>query len=86
VDLLTGIITVRLAKNGGTRRVPLNSAARSALVDLAARRTRPADPEELVSHAAYRTVSREFVRAVVAAQATLRAAGRGRTRQPASTG
>src|SRR5215468_6111854 len=34
------------------------------------------DPEELVSKAAYRTVSREFVRAVAAAQVTLRAAGR----------
>src|SRR5215468_6164816 len=34
------------------------------------------DPEELVSKAAYRTLSREFVRAVAAAQATLRAAGR----------
>ena len=32
--------------------------------------------EELVSRAAYRTVSREFVRAVAAAQVTLRAAGR----------
>src|SRR5215470_3307639 len=34
------------------------------------------DLEELVSKAAYRTLSREFVRAVAAAQATLRAAGR----------
>jgi len=34
------------------------------------------DPEELVSKAAYRTLPREFVRAVAAAQATLREAGR----------
>jgi integrase len=74
VDLLTGFLTVRLGKNGQARRVPLNSAARSALIDLAAQRRRPADPDEPVSRAAYRTVSREFVRAVAAAQATLRAA------------
>jgi len=76
VDPLTGFLTVRLGKNGQIRRVPLNSAARNALLDLAAKRTRPADPEEPVSRAAYRTVSREFVRTVAAAQATLRAAGR----------
>ena len=76
VDPLTGFLTVRLGKNGQVRRVPLNSAARCALVDLAGQRTRPTDPEELVSKAAYRTLSREFVRAVAAAQATLRAAGR----------
>jgi len=76
VDLLTGFLTVRLGKNGQARRVPLNSAARGALVNLAGQRTRPTDPEELVSKAAYRTVSREFVRAVAAAQATLRSAGR----------
>ena len=56
--------------------MPLNSAALSALLDLAAQRTHPADPEELVSRGAYRPVSRDFVRAVAAAQVTLRAAGR----------
>jgi len=56
--------------------VPLNSAARSALRDLVAKRARPGEPGEPVSHAAYRTISREFMRAVAAAQATLRAAGR----------
>ena len=55
--------------------MPLNSAALSALLDLAAQRTHPADPEELVSRGAYRPVSRDFVRAVAAAQVTLRAAG-----------
>jgi site-specific recombinase XerC len=45
-------------------------------LDLAAQRRHPADPDELVCRGAYRTVSREFVRAVQAAQATLRAAGR----------
>ena len=67
---------MRLAKNGQARSVPLNSAARSALLDLVAKRARPGEPGELVSHAAYRTISREFMRAVAAAQATLRAAGR----------
>jgi site-specific recombinase XerD len=75
VDLLTGVLTVRLAKNGHVRRVPINSAARSALLDLAAQRVRPADPEEIVSRGAYRPVSRDFIRAVAAAQVTLRAAG-----------
>ena len=74
VDVLTGFVTVRLGKNGQVRRVPLNSAARAALVDLAAQRRRPSDSGELVCPAAYRTVSREFVRAVPAAQVTLRAA------------
>ena len=76
VDLLTGVLTVRLAKNGQAPRVPLYSAARSALLDLAAKRARPGEPGELVSHVAHRTVSREFVRAVAAAQGTLRAEGR----------
>ena len=61
VDVLTGFLTVRLGKNGQARRVPLNSAARGALLDLAGQRRRPADPDELVSRGAYRTVSREFV-------------------------
>jgi integrase len=45
-------------------------------MDLAAQRRRPGDPHESVCRGAYRTVSREFVQAVQAAQATLRAAGR----------
>jgi site-specific recombinase XerD len=76
VDLLTGFLTVRLGKNGQARRVPINSAARGALLDLASRRRRPADPHEMVCRGAHRTVSREFVRAVQAGQATLRSAGR----------
>jgi site-specific recombinase XerD len=76
VDVLSGFLTVRLAKNGQARRVPLNRAARAALVDQDARRQRTNDPEALVFRVAYRTVSREFVRAVGAAQTSLRAAGR----------
>ncbi|PYN86311.1 MAG: hypothetical protein DMD87_17850 [Candidatus Rokuibacteriota bacterium] len=69
-------LTVRLGKNGQARRVPLNSSARGALMDLAAERRRPNEPHEPVTREAYRTVSREFVRAVGAAQMTLRASGR----------
>jgi hypothetical protein len=50
--------------------VPLNTTARAALTDLGTRRLHPTEPDELVSRGAYRTVSREFVRAVQAAQAT----------------
>ena len=75
VDMLTGFLTVRLGKNGHAHRVPLNSSSRAALMDLATMRHRPDDPNEPIFQAAYRTVSREFVRAVRAAQGTLRAAG-----------
>jgi site-specific recombinase XerD len=75
VDLLMGFLTVCLGKNGQARRVPLNSAARGGLMDLAAQRRRTGDRHEPVCRAAYRTVSREFLRAVQAAQGTLRAAG-----------
>lgn len=74
MDLLGGFLVVRLGKNGHARRVPLNSAARGALMDLATMRHRPDDPDEPIFRSAYRTVSREFVRAVRAAQTTLRAA------------
>jgi integrase len=63
IDVLSDFLTVRLGKNGQARRVPLNRAARAALVDQGARRQRTDDPEALVFRA-YRTVSREFVRAV----------------------
>jgi site-specific recombinase XerD len=56
--------------------VPLNTTARAALTDLGTRRLHPTDQDELVSRGAYCTVSREFVRAVQAAQATLRSANR----------
>jgi len=44
-------------------------------MDLSGLRRRTDDPEEPLFSAAYRTVSREFVRAVQAPQGTLRAAG-----------
>jgi site-specific recombinase XerD len=76
VDMLTGILTVRLSKNGATRRVPMNSVARTALVDVAARRKRTDDPGEAVFTVAYRTTARALERAVGAAQASLAAAGK----------
>jgi integrase len=48
VDFLTGFLTIPRSKHGGTRRVPMNTVVRSALVDLATRRIRPDDPEEPV--------------------------------------
>jgi integrase len=83
VDVLTGFLTVRLGKNGQARRLPMNSSARAALMDVATTRQRPNDPEEPIFRAAYRTVSREFVRAVRAAQARFALPARGR-RHPAS--
>ncbi len=75
MDALTGFITVRLGKNGQAQRVPVNSTAQAALTDLATLRSCPNEPDEPLFRAAYRSVSREFVRAVRTAQATLRAAG-----------
>ena len=48
VDLLTAFITVRQSKHGDSRRVPINSDARSALMDVATNRQRPNDGEEAV--------------------------------------
>jgi integrase len=80
VDLLSGFLTVRLSKNGSTRRVALNSVARAALVDAASRRKRPSDPEEPVFTAAYRTTARALENAVEAAMATLTASARDTSR------
>jgi site-specific recombinase XerD len=80
VDVLTGIITVRLSKNGTTRRVPMNSVTRATLYDLAAARVRPTDPSEPVFTAAYRTTARALEIAVEAAQATLAGAGKDTSR------
>ena len=54
---------------------PIFAIQQEHILDLATKRHRPDDPYEPIFRAAYRTVSREFVRAVRAAQGTLRAAG-----------
>jgi integrase len=76
VDVLTGTITIALSKNGTTRRVPMNSAVRSALLDLSGSRQRPDDPGERLFVDSYRQTARLFGRAVERAQASLRDAGR----------
>jgi integrase len=48
VDVLTGFLTVPRSKHGQARRVPMNSAVRGVLMDLAAQRTTPDGPEEPV--------------------------------------
>jgi integrase len=80
VDVLTGIITVRLTKNGSTRRVPMNSSVRSTVVDLAACRRRTDDPDELLFPDSYRQTVRLFGRAIERAQAVLREAGKDTSR------
>jgi integrase len=81
VDMLAGIVTVGRAKNGHTRRVPLDAVAARILVDLGAARTPYSDPQEAVFRgAAYRTVSRAFLAAVAHAQSALREAGQDASR------
>ena len=48
VDLLSGFITVPRSKHGRSRRVPINSTARSVLLDLGSARRRPDEPTEPV--------------------------------------
>lgn len=80
VDVLTGVLTVPLSKNGTTHRVPINSAVRSVLVDLAARRQRMDDPGEMLFRDSYRQTARLFERAIERAQAALRDAGKDASR------
>jgi integrase len=80
VDMLTGIITVRISKNGTTRQVPLNCTVRSALLDLATGRRRPDDASEPLFTLSYRQTVRLFGRAVERGQAALRDAGRDASR------
>jgi len=76
VDMLSGILTVRLAKHGRVRQVPMNAAVRQVLLDLATRRQRPEDPKEPVFGCPYREGSKFFPQAVVRGQAILRTSGR----------
>jgi site-specific recombinase XerC len=78
VDVLSG--TIGRSKNGYARRVPMNAAVRSALIEVAAQRQRPDDPAERVFALVYTTINRIFNRAVERAQAALRDAGKDASR------
>ena len=75
VDLLAGSITVRHPKNDRARQVPMNSAVRSVLVDLATQRRRPDDPREVVFPCPYREPDKFFPAAVERARKALEADG-----------
>src|SRR5262245_17754251 len=71
VDLLAGFLTVRHAKNGHSRQVPMNSLVRSVLLDTAMRRQRPDDPRESVFACPYREPDKFFPAAVERARKAL---------------
>jgi integrase len=48
VDMLSRIITIPRAKNGYTRRVPMNSVVQAVVFELGSQRQRPGDPTEPV--------------------------------------
>jgi site-specific recombinase XerD len=75
IDVVSGTITIPRSKHGHVRTVPTNSTVRGVLVDLATRRTRPDEPDELVFAVTYRQAAKFFPQAVERAQATLREAG-----------
>jgi integrase len=75
VDLLTGFITVPRSKHGRSRRVPMNSAVRSVLLDLGGQRQRPDDPTEVVFVVRPREAKVFFPRAEQRAAEAMRAAG-----------
>jgi integrase len=76
VDLLTSFISVRQSKHGDSRRVPINAAARSAFLDLAARRQRPHDGTEAIFPDRPKQADKFFPRYVQRAAEALREAGR----------
>jgi site-specific recombinase XerD len=80
VDLLTGIITIPLSKHGESRRVPMNSVTRRALLELATRREDPHDASACVFTPRPKQADSFFPRAVVRAQAALREAGKDASR------
>jgi integrase len=84
-DVLTGLLTVPLSKNGQARRVPMNAAVRSALIDVGASRQHPADPTERVFSLSYRQVNRLLGKAVERAQGALRDAGKDASRRDGFT-
>jgi site-specific recombinase XerD len=75
VDLLAGFLTVRHAKNGRSRQVPMNSVVQSVLLEVAMHRQRPEDPHELVFPCPHREPDKFFPAAVEQARRTLATAG-----------
>lgn len=80
VDLLTGFITVPRSKHGQARRVPINSAVRSVLLDLGGGRARPDDRTEHVFALRPRESKAFFPKAIERAQAALRKADKDASR------
>jgi integrase len=80
IDVLTNVITVEVSKNGRIRRVPMNAVVREVLMDLAAQRVRPDDPDERLFPLSHRQTAILFARAVERARATLWDAGRDASR------
>jgi site-specific recombinase XerD len=77
VDLLAGFLTVRRAKNGRSRQVPMNSVVQSALLDVAMYRQRSEDPHEPAFVCPHREPDKFFPAAVERAKRALEAAGQG---------
>ena len=80
VDLLTGFITVPRSKHGESRRVPINSAVRSALIDLGTGKRPDDDGSGLVFPGRPAQADKYFPRAVETARAALKAAGKDSSR------
>jgi site-specific recombinase XerD len=76
VDMLAGVITIQRSKNGHTRRVPMNSAVKSILIDLGSRRSRPDDSSALVFVCRHAQADKFFPKAVEKAQRALRQKGK----------
>jgi integrase len=75
VDLLTGFITVPRSKHGESRRVPINSAVRSALIDLGSGLA-PDSGSRLVFPGRPAQADKYFPKAVDAARAALKGVGK----------
>src|SRR5688500_1753714 len=74
VDLLTGFITVRMSKHGESRRVPINSVVRTAVIDLGTGQ-RPGDSAGIFPGRPAQA-DKFFPKAVAKAKTALKAAGK----------
>lgn len=80
VDVLIQQIRVRQSKTGYTRQVPMNSIVRSVVLDIAALRRTPNEPEEPVFTCLHKQPDRFFPKAVERARKALLGAGRDASR------